>query len=91
MVRVLVILLAAVLAGWALADVLQTPANQLRSLPKPAWLVLSLVPFLGAMTWFGLGRVEPGDRNVAAQRPIGPDDDPEFLRRLGRRKPDGPD
>jgi hypothetical protein len=93
MVRVLVILLGAVLAGWALADAIQTPPNQVRALPKAAWLVLVLVPFLGGLAWFAVGRsdeVAPTPRRARTPRgPIGPDDDPEFLRRLGGgHKPD---
>jgi hypothetical protein len=91
MVRVLVILLGAVLAGWALADVIQTPSHQVRALPKPAWLVLVLVPYLGGLAWFAVGHsdeVAPTPRRRASG-PIGPDDDPEFLRRLGGgHKPD---
>jgi hypothetical protein len=89
MVRVLVIVLGAVLAGWALADVIQTPSHQVRALPKAAWLVVVLVPYLGGLAWFGVGRsdhVAPTPRR--ARGPIGPDDDPDFLRHLGGHKPD---
>jgi hypothetical protein len=90
MVRVLVILLGAVLAGWAVADVIRTPTHQLRSLPKPAWLAVALVPYVGALVWFGTGRADVPARDAAARRPppIGPDDDPDFIRRLGGRKPE---
>ena len=89
MVRVLVILVAAVLAGWALADVAQTPSRQTALLPKPVWVLVVLVPVAGALFWFGLGRAESLRRPPPARTgPIGPDDDPEFLRRLGRHKPD---
>jgi hypothetical protein len=89
MVRVLVILVTAVLAGWALADVIQTPARDVRVLPKPAWAFAVLVPIVGALAWFSLGRDEALHRQPTVRRgPIGPDDDPDFLRGLGRRKPD---
>lgn len=95
MIRVLAYLVTVALTLWALIDVAQTPAQRLSILPKPVWLLATLVPLLGPALWFLFGRSEaaqaPGPSRPsrpAPPRPRGPDDDPEFLRGLGHR-PDG--
>ena len=82
MVRVIVLLGMVVLTLWALLDVLQTPARSVAVLPKPLWLVVTLIPLLGPTAWFLGGRAQqPAPSTVS--RPRGPDDDPDFLRGLG--------
>ena len=94
---VTLIVLTVVLVVWALVEVVQSDAAQVRRLPKWLWAVLTVFPLppVGAIAWFFLGR--PQGEPVAA-RPQGgglnlprrtryvarpaPDDDPEFLRRL---------
>lgn len=117
------------LAIFAVADCLLTPRPFVRALPKPLWILLILVPYVGALLWIFTGRAtspyqldraqrrratdaedsadgadgygefhglsgaaasgarEPrSSRNEASdfRNPaIPPDDDPEFLRRLG--------
>ena len=93
---VLLILLylgAVALTTWALLDVGQTPAGSVRVLPKGAWALLTVVPFAGPLAWFLLGTdasrtLVGGGRPGAGRsgRPLGPDDDPDFLRELGRRE-----
>jgi hypothetical protein len=81
---------------WALIDVAQTPVSRVRRFPKSTWSVLVLIPVLGAAGWFLDGR-SPVPRGAGgtraggpAPRPIAPDDDPEFLRRLGGpKRPEG--
>lgn len=71
---------------YALFHALFTPASRVRSLPKAVWIVaIIILPLVGAGLWFWLG----APRKKAAQSPsrppqrgLGPDDDPEFLRRL---------
>lgn len=42
---------------WALIDVIRTPDEQQRSLPKPAWFfIVLLFSALGAMAWIAFGR-----------------------------------
>ncbi|MET9338556.1 PLDc N-terminal domain-containing protein [Nonomuraea sp. NPDC003804] len=86
----------AVLAFWlySLFDVITTPDEESRNLPKILWvLIVVLVPLVGSVFWLLLGRPTrsrpfqlPGrsatDRGEA---PRGPDDDPDFLRDLDRR------
>jgi hypothetical protein len=51
------------------------------------WLVLIVAfPLLGSLAWLVLGRAEGSSvwrgRTHPTDRPRGPDDDPDFLRRL---------
>jgi hypothetical protein len=95
-----VLLGLAVLAFWlyTLFDVITTPDEESRNLPKILWvLVVILVPLAGSVLWLLLGRPQgakvPGGtrpmprspRVRAAEAPKGPDDDPDFLRDLDRR------
>ncbi|WP_347351189.1 PLDc N-terminal domain-containing protein [Intrasporangium sp.] len=86
-----VLLTAAVVFAtiYALVDCLQTNGRLVRVLPKAVWLLVVLVPVLGPMLWFVAGRVDSRavQRSAGGGRrrppgPRGPDDDPEFLRRL---------
>ncbi len=82
------------LFSYSLVDLIATDSALIRNLPKLAWLaVIILVPILGPVAWIALGRPHgaallPGTQGVAgpprskAKRPLAPDDDPEFLRRL---------
>jgi Phospholipase_D-nuclease N-terminal len=90
--RLLGVLAVLTLGIWALIDIAQTPEPRVRLLSKPVWSLLVLVPLLGAAAWFTQGR-EPAARPAGSKqpRPLAPDDDPDFLRRLGDHKhPDGP-
>jgi hypothetical protein len=63
---------------YALLDVLLGDATDQRALPKPAWvLVVLIVPVVGPVAWFVLGR-PTGDTSgrgaPAASRRPGPDD-----------------
>lgn len=86
----------AVLALWiyAIFDVITTPAEELRNLPRVLWfLIVALLPLLGSLCWLLLGRParrrpdqplpRPGQRGAAP--PKGPEDDPDFLKDLERR------
>ncbi|MFI6906757.1 PLDc N-terminal domain-containing protein [Nonomuraea sp. NPDC050394] len=90
-----------VLAFWlySLFDVITTPEDEVRNVPKTLWvLVIILVPVVGGLLWFLLGRPVRGGaaedgpprmpRRPAPPRqdpPKGPEDDPEFLRDLDKR------
>ncbi|MDE3721052.1 PLDc N-terminal domain-containing protein [Nocardiopsis sp. N85] len=89
------------LAVWvyALFDVIGSDADAVRLLPKPAWAVIVLLlPKLGALLWFALGRprrVEAGPVRPPSPFPeydhpnrargVTPEDDEEFLRRCRER------
>jgi hypothetical protein len=87
------------LAVIALIDCLSTDARDIRALPRAAWIFLIVLfsPF-GPIAWFIAGRprrraVRPGAAGgfpppPRPTRPVAPDDDPEFLRSLGRQQRD---
>lgn len=81
MVKGLFVLIVAAVAFviYALIDCLFTERSRFRALNRPIWaLVIVILPVVGALLWFGLGR---RSRTAAARRTIAPDDDPEFFGR----------
>jgi Phospholipase_D-nuclease N-terminal len=90
--RVLLFLAVVMFGVWALIDVAQTPEARVRLLSKPSWSLAVLIPVLGPALWFLQGRTPQPSGSVAKAkpRPLAPDDDPDFLRRLrDRNHPDG--
>jgi hypothetical protein len=82
------------LAIYALIDCIQTDESEIRGLPKIGWIVLIvLVGIVGPVAWLIAGRARtgrsrlslPGSRDSSSPptRTLAPDDDPEFLGRLG--------
>ena len=77
MARLLLILALVAIAFWVytIVDCAVQPAARHRGVSKPAWMVIViLVPVLGGILWFLIGRGRAG-------RPVvrrAPDDDPEF-------------
>lgn len=90
MIRVLPWLLTIALTIYAAVDCVQTDERWVRNLPKLIWLLVVLVfPIVGPIVWFIAGRPQRGPTGSAGpsgrqrpQAPRGPDDDPDFLRRL---------
>lgn len=83
----LLVLVLVALSVVALLDCLLTDRSRIRSFPRGAWAVLILLcPVLGAVAWFRAGRAAPGAParpvTVPAGGPIGPEDDPDFVRML---------
>jgi hypothetical protein len=75
------------LVVYCVVDCLQTPAPQVRGLPKPLWLVLIvLTTVIGSAGWLLAGRPQksdaarggavPGPAGGDPPRALGPDDDP---------------
>ena len=95
MFKALVIIVPVVLAIYCLVQVAQSRADLVRTLPRWAWvLVILLVPVLGPIAWLVVGRPQRrrGPKRPQRSRPVAPDDDPDFLRRLRFNKPyDKPD
>lgn len=80
-------LVALAVTIYALIECVRTRPNNVRSLPKPGWiLAIILLPLLGAGLWFWLGRPLPSNyqRPNSGTRPAtgAPDDDEAFLRNL---------
>ncbi len=74
---------------YAGVELTRTPAAQVRTLSKPMWyLLLLLVPLLGAVAWLLFGRPKADPTLAPPARPIAPDDDEDFLRELRRRSQD---
>lgn len=88
MPRVLLTIAIVFASVYAFVDCVQTDRRLVRVLAKPAWLLVVLVPVLGPLFWFVAGRTDarggqpqqgPPTRPAG---PLGPDDDPDFLRKL---------
>jgi hypothetical protein len=87
MARVSVILAIVELALmiFAFVDVLLTQNERIRGVPKIVWvLVVLLLPFVGPILWFVLGK-ERSDSD-GQPRTVAPDDDPDFLARLREKE-----
>ena len=81
---VIAIVVAVALTVFAVVDVAFYDRLRVRGVPKGVWIVLILlVPVIGPLLWFFIGRGPRGGRG-----PMAPDDDPDFLRNLRFPKPD---
>ncbi|WP_214320603.1 PLD nuclease N-terminal domain-containing protein [Nonomuraea sediminis] len=89
-------LITLVLWLYALFDVITTPEEACRNLPKILWLfIVLLFPLVGSLVWLAGGRPQavrsgPPSRYPEYDRPgrfaaTNPDDDEEFLRRCRER------
>jgi len=84
------LLAALALLVYCVLDVVTTPRERVRALPKPLWLLVVLLPVVGPLAWFFTGRPPRGtDRQGLRPGPRvergAPDDDEDFLRELRRR------
>ena len=67
---------------YSVIDCALIPANRVRGLKKPAWIVIILLlPVVGVVLWFVVGRARAGHE---AKPRLAPDDDPAFIGTLGR-------
>ena len=87
-IRALPYLAAVALVVYCLIDAIQTPSATVRVLPRLVWMIVIIViPFLGPLVWLVAGRpksIIPPSRILptTTRGPLGPDDDPDYLRRL---------
>lgn len=89
MLKVLLYATPLILAVYAMVDLVQTKDEDVQGLPKLVWVLVILFGWVvGPIAWLIAGRPEqpgaprlggPGHRDGP---PRGPDDDPDFLRRL---------
>ncbi|MFT4051901.1 MAG: PLD nuclease N-terminal domain-containing protein [Microbacterium sp.] len=82
MVRILIPVVLLLIAFWvySIVDCALQPPTRHRGVAKPVWLlIIVLLPVVGGALWFLVGR---GSARVA---PLvrAPDDDPDFLGRIG--------
>lgn len=92
MLRYLPLIIGLALVVYALIDCLQTDEDAVRALPKVAWVILILLlPVVGPIAWLVAGRPTRAAAGIPPwgprqpnqrQRPLGPDDDPDFLNTL---------
>ncbi len=86
LLRVVLVLVIVGVTVYALVDCLRTDGTEVRLLPRPLWcLVILVVPLVGAVGWLVAGRSKDAPATPAA-RPLAPDDDPDFLRRLDQER-----
>jgi len=78
---------AVVFMIYAVVDCALFDRLRIRGVPRGWWIVIILlVPVIGAVLWFVIGRGRAGRSVVGGGRriPIAPDDDSDFLRRLDK-------
>ena len=82
MTRFIVIgtVIAAALIIFTFIDIALTEGKRVRGVPKGFWFFVALIPLLGIILWFAVGK-EPFKETRAT---VAPDDDPTFLRNLRR-------
>jgi hypothetical protein len=81
--RYLPVILSLALTVYCAVDAIQTRDDEVRALPKIAWLALVLLfPLVGPVAWLIAGRPREGRNVRQPPRPRGPDDDPDFLKDL---------
>ena len=84
MVRFLLIggLVLLALDVFAIVDIVMIDRRRVRGLPKAAWAFIVLIPVIGLLLWFLIGRAPLRNRPVT--RVVAPDDDPNFLQSIRR-------
>ena len=88
MVRLYLIvgLAAVIFTIYAAIDCAMTDHRRARGIPKALWiLVIIVLPSIGALLWFTLGKDRSGGSRQV--RTTAPDDDPAFLCGLNTNKP----
>jgi len=68
---------------FSIIDCSRTAENNIRSLPKWAWLVIIIfVPAIGSLAWIIAGRPKGNGRGRRKSKIVPPDDNPDFLGKL---------
>ncbi len=76
--------LAAVFWVFGIVDCIVQPASRHRGVPKGVWIaIVVVIPVIGAILWFALGRLRPG-HVAAAERYLPLDDEPGSVRQRDR-------
>lgn len=84
MPRVVLLLIVIGLIVYSLIELYQSDSSRVRLMPRWLWAAAIIaLPGVGALGWLFLGRPtkDSGPQN-GRQRPLAPDDDPDFLRGL---------
>ncbi|MDR7087888.1 hypothetical protein J2X11_002727 [Aeromicrobium panaciterrae] len=88
--KALIVAIGITLFVYALFDLIATPPDRVRFLPKPLWFLILLLAPVGPLLWLFFGRLKPaappkpssGGGWTPPPGPKGPDDDPDYLRGL---------
>jgi Phospholipase_D-nuclease N-terminal len=82
--RALPLLVAVVLAVYALIDCFQTDPAEVPGPRRPVWLALIiLLPVVGPVVWIAASRLHRRPKRPRqVPRVVAPDDNPEFLREI---------
>ncbi|MDT3330013.1 MULTISPECIES: PLD nuclease N-terminal domain-containing protein [Microbacterium] len=83
MARVYLVLALLLAAFWvySIVDCAVQPPTRHRGVSKPIWLlIVILLPVVGGVLWFVIGRSRASSSRVVFRAP---DDDPDFLGRIG--------
>lgn len=91
MIRAIFIIgIAALAVGviiYSLIDCARSEARDIRGIRRGPWLaVIILLPVIGGLLWLFLGRPRYLPPGAKPSRGKGPDDDPEFLRKLDEQR-----
>ena len=71
------------LAIYAIFDISRTDESDIKLLPKWGWFLVSvLIGIIGPIAWIIAGKNRRPKPPKRGKGPIGPDDDPDFLRKL---------
>lgn len=69
---------------YAVVDCAMIDRSRIRGIARGWWIVVILViPVIGGLLWFFVGRARPERLPDGRRRTVAPDDDVDFLRRLG--------
>ena len=72
---------------YALVDCWNSADDEVRGLPRLAWLlVVLLFPLVGGLAYLATGREQRDRPHPGRPRIVAPDDDPEFLRTLDQQR-----
>jgi hypothetical protein len=84
MPRVLPFVILALLMIYCVVEVAQADPERVRSAPRWLWAVaVVLLPGVGSVAWLLFGRpVKESAQGKPQPRPMAPDDDPDWLRKL---------
>jgi hypothetical protein len=81
-----VLLLTVGVTIYALVDCWRATDDEVRGLPRPAWVLgILLVPLFGGIAYLAFGR-QTSTVPTGRPRMVAPDDDPDFLRQLDQRR-----
>lgn len=92
MVRLIIPLLLTAIMVFTIVDIATIDRARVRTLPKSVWIVVVIITsILGTILWFTIGRGRTGQarnapRSGARPRPVGPDDDPDFIDNIDQRQ-----